>query len=318
MLPQFLIVTNKSDITSDYIVREFKSRNLPFIRLNAEDVEKLSVTFRVGPGTVFEFDGRICDLGAIKSAYFRRPLPPEINKNGGKPSSHLYISEEWSYFLRSMYLEIGSRWFNHPNSIVLAEDKPRQLRLAQDVGFNIPDTVITNDVDKLRELFSTGEVVAKPMKQSLLEEGEGPGGVIFTSEISSFEDVGRDRLRSVPVIFQRKIPKAFELRITVVQDKVFSVQILSQEFEKTRVDWRHSAIVDLEHRTFDLDERVAEQCREIVSRLHLRFGAIDLVVDPNGKIWFLECNPNGQWAWIENRTGLPIAASIVDSMVKMS
>ena len=52
----------------------------------------------------------------------------------------------------------------------------------------------------------------------------------------------------------------------------------------------------------------------LVDELNLRFGAIDLIRDVNGEYWFLECNPNGQWAWIENRTGLPISAAIVDEL----
>ncbi|MNZ28723.1 hypothetical protein D3C78_459550 [compost metagenome] len=49
-------------------------------------------------------------------------------------------------------------------------------------------------------------------------------------------------------------------------------------------------------------------------RLNLRYGAIDFVCDPQGNLWFLEINPNGQWAWIENLTGYPIAEAIVDEL----
>jgi hypothetical protein len=27
---------------------------------------------------------------------------------------------------------------------------------------------------------------------------------------------------------------------------------------------------------------------------------------------FLECNPNGQWAWLEETAGLPIASALAD------
>ena len=47
-------------------------------------------------------------------------------------------------------------------------------------------------------------------------------------------------------------------------------------------------------------------------RERLGFGAIDLIQDRDGAHWFLEINPNGQWAWIETRTGQPIATAIVD------
>ncbi|MGH3800408.1 MAG: hypothetical protein ACRDTD_09805 [Pseudonocardiaceae bacterium] len=28
----------------------------------------------------------------------------------------------------------------------------------------------------------------------------------------------------------------------------------------------------------------------------------------------LECNPNGQWAWIEDETGLPISSALADAL----
>jgi hypothetical protein len=51
---------------------------------------------------------------------------------------------------------------------------------------------------------------------------------------------------------------------------------------------------------------------------NLRFSAIDLVLDPSGDYWFLELNPNGQWAWIEARTGLPISEAITNELVRIS
>lgn len=46
----------------------------------------------------------------------------------------------------------------------------------------------------------------------------------------------------------------------------------------------------------------------------LRFAAIDMIVTPEGDHVFLEANPNGQWAWIEDETGLPIAAAMADAL----
>ncbi|MNY38950.1 RimK-like ATP-grasp domain protein [compost metagenome] len=104
------------------------------------------------------------------------------------------------------------------------------------------------------------------------------------------------------------------MRVTVVGDRVFSAAIHSQADEDSTVDWRRGDSVNLRHEVISLPEPVAMRCVELVRRLGLRYGAIDLVEDPEGRFWFLECNPNGQWAWIENRTGLPIAAAIVDQL----
>ena len=316
--PSYLIVTNKRDLTSDFIVRELRKRGLGFHRLNTEDVTQLSLTQRLGSTTSLR-DGKTCiKLDAVRAAYFRRPLPPYVNPEDFSKASVTYIQEEWSYLLRSLYLELGKKWFSHPNSIILAEDKPRQLRLASEVGFSVPETVITNELDSLEQLFAGGDVIAKPMKQSLIEEDIGLGGVIYTTNIHSIGEIDAHGLRMAPVIFQRRIDKRIDLRVTVVDSNVFAVAINSQMFEKTQTDWRHSSVTELEHEILELPEQIAKKCIEIVRRLELRFGAIDLVLDKRGAYWFLECNPNGQWAWIENRTGLPIAAAIVSAMESMS
>jgi len=42
----------------------------------------------------------------------------------------------------------------------------------------------------------------------------------------------------------------------------------------------------------------------------LIYGALDFVVDHDGFWWFLECNPGGQYGWLEDATGAPITESL--------
>jgi glutathione synthase/RimK-type ligase-like ATP-grasp enzyme len=116
------------------------------------------------------------------------------------------------------------------------------------------------------------------------------------------------------MILQREISKAADLRVIVVDDHVFATRIGSQAHEETKVDWRRGGRADLAHETVTLPTDIAEACVGVTRRLGLRFAAIDLVEDRTGHIWFLEANPNGQWAWIEQRTGAPITAAIVDGL----
>ncbi len=46
------------------------------------------------------------------------------------------------------------------------------------------------------------------------------------------------------------------------------------------------------------------------------FGAFDFVVQPDGTWRVLECNPAGQWLWLEYQAGLPIAAALADLLAK--
>jgi hypothetical protein len=40
-----------------------------------------------------------------------------------------------------------------------------------------------------------------------------------------------------------------------------------------------------------------------------------MVLTKGGEYYFLEVNPNGQWAWIEDMLKLPIRDSIIDLLL---
>ncbi len=311
-----LLVTNRRDLTTDFLIRELKKRNLVFSRLNTDIATDSLVILNPLSNTVEIRDTfSHIQIDSISVAYFRRPAISQLKDVHGVYRD--YVRAEWNAFLKALYASIGDRWFSHPNNILLAEDKPRQLRLAYKIGFNVPETIITNDIEAAKEINGDLALVAKPLKQALIEADDFEK-VIFTSSIGSLTDRDRASISVCPVIFQRHIPKAVDIRVTVVGDRVFAVAIHSQESEETKVDWRRGSNPRLHHEVIDLPDDVADKCVQIVQSQFLRFGAVDLVRDLEGKHWFLECNPNGQWAWIENRTGLPIASAITDEMLKLA
>ena len=310
-----LLVTNRRDITTDYLIRELARRNIPFVRLNTDTlIEKSVILDPVQQKMEIRGQNSLVCIENVSAAYFRRPSTPVVDPALGMYRD--YVWTEWNTFLKMLYSIVGERWFSHPHAILLAEDKARQLRLAYEIGFKVPETIVTNDPDAVREIQNDFTLVAKPMKQALIDDGDN-GLVIFTSRANELSQDDFASIAVCPAIFQRFIPKDVDLRVTVVGSKVFSVAIHSQDTEETKTDWRRGSNPNLCHEIITLPPDIAEKCVEMVHRQNLRFGAIDLVQDKDGDIWFLECNPNGQWAWIENRTGLPIAEAITDDILDM-
>jgi glutathione synthase/RimK-type ligase-like ATP-grasp enzyme len=82
------------------------------------------------------------------------------------------------------------------------------------------------------------------------------------------------------------------------------------------VDWRRGGSLELNYRPHTLPKEIGSTCRRLVDRLDLSFGAIDMILTPQGEYVFLEINPNGQWAWIEQRTGVPMSRSLVDLLLE--
>lgn len=113
-------------------------------------------------------------------------------------------------------------------------------------------------------------------------------------------------------ILQELVPKQHEVRLTVVDGHFFAARIDAAS-EAARIDWR-SDYYSISYSAMETPAGIRSPVRALLQSLGLRFGALDLIVDPDGQWWFLECNPNGQWAWIEEETGLPIAAAIADAL----
>ncbi len=114
-------------------------------------------------------------------------------------------------------------------------------------------------------------------------------------------------------LFQEWIDKAYEVRLTQVDDAVFATRIDAHS-ESASIDWRS----DYDHLSYsplqDVPCDVRAGVSSLLRRMRLRFGVLDFIVTPDDRWVFLEINPNGQWAWIEDATAQPITSAIADAL----
>jgi glutathione synthase/RimK-type ligase-like ATP-grasp enzyme len=180
-------------------------------------------------------------------------------------------------------------WVNNHYKMLEAEHKPYQIKVASEVDFDIPDTLITSNPEKAKEFwkYCRQQMVIKTLMLSPMENK-----VIFTNKVTEELMSKIERLKSSPVILQRIIPKKYELRITVVGENVFPARIISGN----KIDWRRSKI---KAERYTLPEPIKVKCLWLIKRLGLRYGCIDMIVTPEDQYYFLEINPNGQWEFIE-------------------
>jgi glutathione synthase/RimK-type ligase-like ATP-grasp enzyme len=198
-----------------------------------------------------------------------------------------------------------------------ADNKQLQLTLAVELGFAIPPTLITSDPEELLDFYRRhdGKLIDK-LPSTVLPASQLTGFELmrYTQPVTS-RDIGyARRVRHSPVLFQKNVAKKFELRITVVEDQVLAAEIHSQATRRTQLDWRHYDWDHTPYRAHALPDAIRTRCLELTRRLGLRFGAIDMIVTPEGDYVFLEINPNGQWRWIEDQAGLPISDALCDAL----
>jgi glutathione synthase/RimK-type ligase-like ATP-grasp enzyme len=313
-----LLLSNTRDLTTDLVVGELRRSGLSFVRLNCDQVDEAHPTFSFEPGeSSFSFKSKetLFKASNVTAAYLRRPHLDRLIDPRGPDARYRY--GEWRALLEGIYSDLSGRWLNEPYLVDLAENKVRQLRTAASLGFGIPRTIVSNDPARIAEFIKRSLCVVKPLRDGVVVSQEQEG-VIFTTRVATISDADKKAIEAAPFIIQEEIPKAADIRVTVVGKSVFATAIESQADETSRVDWRKGDVISMAHCVHDLPQDIADRCVSLVEALGLRFGAIDLVLDRHGRYWFLEINPNGQWGWIQSRTAQPIARAIVRELVEIS
>jgi glutathione synthase/RimK-type ligase-like ATP-grasp enzyme len=117
-------------------------------------------------------------------------------------------------------------------------------------------------------------------------------------------------------VYQEKVEKEFDVRVTVVGERLFAAKIEAPGLPPGIPDWRAAPVDELLHSCHELPLEIQEQCVGLVKELNLDFGAIDLAYSERTGYSFLEINANGQWAWLETELGFPIARAIADRLVE--
>lgn len=308
-----LIVTSRDDLTADYVVLELRRRGLAYYRLNTDD---LASTCALTWAPMAETPGSIATQGkadltieSIVSVWYRRPVSPQVE--GGCEDDQRYIVNEWQATLENLWASLQDVfWVSRPSRIREASNKIPQLQLARNIGLRVPATIISNDAASLRAFHDThdGNVVGKVL-HSQTPTATGGSYLVYTTRLGQQDLV--PQMMGAPLLLQEYVEKAHEIRATVVGDQVFSVAIDSQSNPDARVDWRH-ATLHLRHEQVELPASVNAKLVSIIGHYGLAFGAFDLIQTPGGEIVFLELNPNGQWAWLEQLTGIPIREALID------
>jgi glutathione synthase/RimK-type ligase-like ATP-grasp enzyme len=109
------------------------------------------------------------------------------------------------------------------------------------------------------------------------------------------------------VIFQRRIEAVADLRITVIGDDIFAASAAVDSLEYD-VDVRMN--LNVKYSPHTLPESVASLLKSLMRTLRLDYGAIDMRLTNDGRYVFLEINPAGEFLYIEEATGQPIAAAL--------
>lgn len=255
------------------------------------------------------------DLSSVSGIWYRKPGQIVADDLPVPPAYRIYSQTALQQHLALLYSALPhATWVSDYYAITRANDKFLQLAVARHVGFNTLPTLVTSDRTAAQAFIAAQPAcVVKPLTTAFPKQGTTTQ-VFYTTRLHKEQLPDLSGLHLAPAIFQRAVAIDHEVRAVVVGTQVFAARIDAARRSNTPGVYDNGFSSEQGTVTITAYKRfpkaVAERCVAHAQALGLTFSAIDLAVDRSGAFWFLENNPNGQWAYIEAATGQPIGAAL--------
>lgn len=247
-------------------------------------------------------DGATHDLDDVDIFWNRRVGQPVLDA-AMHAGDRRYALREAQVLLTGTLELVSRRSFavNPTDRVAVAENKAVQLAVAHELGFALPPTLMSNDPARIRAFLrahAAQGTIFKTFRPVTWESGDAVA-MLYTSPVTEDALPEDEVLRLGPAIFQARVPKSHELRVTCMGDELFAARLDSQATIDGQVDWRIAPSCELGIAPVALPPEVRARCRALLRKLGLVFGCIDMIVTPAGEHVFLEVNQMGQFLWVE-------------------
>ncbi|WP_102597094.1 hypothetical protein [Xanthomonas arboricola] len=249
----------------------------------------------------------------------RSPAVPE----GLDPRDHALCQRESERFFWGLLQAMApdAWWVNPLDSYLTSRNnKLKQLQVARACGFTVPETLASNNPSHIRAFFAVhaGRIISKPFFPHLWNGRDGSSHEYMSSMISAQDLENDGMLQASPLIYQRFVEKAYELRVAVFGRACIAAKLHSADDPDLLVDWRHPSkhpVIE----PYNLPDVLRDCCFRMMDALGLVHGSFDFIVKPDGQFVFLEVNESGQCLWLEEDCPeLPVLSALVGLFLERS
>ncbi len=267
----------------------------------------------------------------FESVWFRRPVHNtnsflfdiEHNYKGSYPKGLLVDTIHKREKVLWDFLGYKLKEKHHQGSFEVVElNKPIILKKAQSLGLTIPKTLITNSRQDLEIFFKNcnNKIITKSLGSVIPGYEQKPQDMNYlsfyqlTKLIDNLENTPK---LFAPSLFQEYVDKEYEIRTIFLKGKLYSASIFSQLNEHTKVDMRNrSANHPTRYIPYQLDKKIEISLIKLMKKLNLDYGAIDIVKGIDGRYYFLEINPVGQYGDVSLQCNYYLNKIIAEDLIK--
>ena len=224
---------------------------------------------------------------------------------------------EASIFSEHFFEELKQRkWLTTPNQYTV--NKLNVLNAAIKVGLKIPPTLVTSSQKDLKLFYEEfdGKIIVKPIDESrpLFYQNNAYFNYTTDFDIDDFKNQ-----HFALTLFQKKIEKAFEVRVFYFFGKCLSMAIFSQEDENTKNDFREYNLTQPNRDSvFKFDKSMEIKIKRLMDRIGLDTGSLDFICNQSNDFIFLEVNPIGQFGMVSYPCNYFIEKEIANKLINFS
>lgn len=325
-----LILTTSEDSVANTVTEWLVSFGVKFLRINSDKIKdlKFEVVFSgIERDIQFQYQAQKWKFSAFNKVWFRRgffkfnisPFATFTNNLKINASINLHLENEITTLKSFLYQEISSGKDVVINSpLVYNFNKLQGLQLAQECGFNVPETLVTNKKEDIILFFEKHQNIITKNIQDVFHYKEDDIFLGHSTQQVTINDMEEFPDTFYYSCFQEMIPKKYELRVFYFLDMVYAVAIFSQQNAYSKIDGR-----TLHDENGKLNRIVPYQLNKVELKMIERFaekgklnsGSFDFIVTPSDKLYFLEVNPVGQFEYVSKRGNFHIEKEIAEKFV---
>ena len=311
-----IISENAMELTTELVIDWLASMGVSALRLNGESLAEDRLSLGISKDSLsIAWPEQIGGIPAdqIRTVWYRRwnntkRYRAAIVGDGTTWESKMQVELGVRGELRTLrrfllHFFERAQWLGNPK-FSEAVDKLTMLKLAREHGLDVPATLVSSDGGELRSFAAKySQVITKTMTEGIFlfranASAEWGFDIVTTYTTIPPKDIIENlKANTFPSMLQECLHKEYEIRSFYLDGEIYSTAIFSQAVSQMTTDYhRYQYRTPARMVPYRLPDSVKERLCSLMRAANLDTGSIDLVRTTDGRLVFLEVNPNGQFS----------------------
>lgn len=325
-----IVSQGKHDATTEDVLDWIDYLGGNFIRLNGDDIyDKGGIDIELGKNGLkyFATKSRLqphtqkFNIGWYRRWSVQDYLEPLFETNNYVRNSNEAIKSLGSddmaikyFLLRNLDVKF---WLTNPFTEV-SVNKLHVLIRAIHFGLEVPETRICTSKDALKQFSSKFDsLICKDITNPHSISLQNLSALVSKTVLVTKQDIENFPDTFLPTLFQNQIEKDYEIRAFFLEDQFYPMAIMSQNDQKTSVDFRNYNMANPNRNIpCRLPKDLELKLSLLFKDLRLMTGSADIIKTKDNKYIFLEINPIGQIGMTSFPCNYKLERKIAEYLIK--